>query len=99
MPRLNASARALIKQIEADYQLELHQKRLLQLAAEAWQRTREARAAIERDGVVVQSSRGIILPHPGIKIEREAVKAFADLIKQLDLDEDIDPLVKFKRPR
>ena len=65
------------------YQLEPHHLRLLQLAAEAWDRCQEARAAIARDGLIALTTGR---PHAGVAIERDARLAFARLLRELDLD-------------
>jgi hypothetical protein len=89
MPKGNGKLRAETQrwadQILADYDLASHFRRLLQLAAEAWDASREARDAVQRDGAYQRSSRGALVPHPGLKAERDAVRSFAELVKAFDL--------------
>jgi phage terminase small subunit len=100
--KLTRATEAWIRQVEGDFQLESHQKMLLRLAAEAWERSRNAREAIERDGTYVRSARGILAAHPAVRVEREAVKSFSELVKQLDLEDELgadmtDVIYKRKR--
>jgi hypothetical protein len=101
--KLTNATEAWVKQIETDYVLGSHQKMLLRAAGEAWDRSRECRQAIARDGMFVRSARGLVIPHPGVKAERDAVKSFQDLLKQLDLAGELDPdalwAVRQARPR
>jgi phage terminase small subunit len=71
----------------ADYELSEHHERLLQLAAESWDRCQEARAQLQKDGLVIESRQGI-KPHPLISVERDSANRFAMLLKQLELDVD-----------
>ena len=43
---------------------------------------RDARARIEEEGTVVRDMGGRVIPHPAIKIEADAIKLYADLIKK-----------------
>jgi hypothetical protein len=70
-----------------DFELEPHHERLLQLAAEAWDRSQAARVILDKDGLVLESRQGV-KPHPCIAIERDSANRFAALIKQLELDVD-----------
>lgn len=78
-----------------DYCLEPHHVRLLTLAAEAYDRTRQARDAIARDGITVPTATGL-KAHPCVAIERDARTAFARLLRELDLD--CGPLRETPRP-
>jgi phage terminase small subunit len=65
----------------------------LQLAAEAWDAIRDAREDWEKAGRYQISSRGAYVPHPAIKVERDAVRAWIELLKALDLGVDLpDPI-------
>ena len=69
--------------VATTYHLEPHHLRLLQLAAESWDRCQQAREAIARDGLIMLTSGR---PHPAVAIERDSRLAFARLIRELDLD-------------
>jgi P27 family predicted phage terminase small subunit len=83
---LAAPTRAWWDSVIEQYQLEPHHLKLLQLAAEAWDRCQEARETLARDGLIVTSSKGGICAHPCVAIERDARLAFARIIRELDLD-------------
>lgn len=75
------------RQVMADYALEPHHRRLLQLACESWDRSQAARAEIADHGAVTfKDERGSIKAHPAVAIERDARVAFARLVRELDLD-------------
>ena len=71
--------------VVSSYDLEAHHVRLLSLAAEAWDRSSEAREVIARDGIVITTQSGV-RAHPAVSIERDARLAFARLLRELDLD-------------
>jgi hypothetical protein len=60
--------------------------RLLQAAAECWDRLQQARELLQRDGLVIAGREGGLRPHPAAAIERDSRIAFARLIRELDLD-------------
>lgn len=82
---LKAATRAWFVSVLDTYELQPHHIRLLQLAAEAWDRTQQARALIAHDGLVMMSRQGV-KPHPAVAIERDSRLAFARLLRELDLD-------------
>ncbi len=77
--------------VVADYRLEAHHLRLLQLAAEAWDRCQSARAIIDADGLAYLDRFDAPRARPEIAIERDSRLAFARLIRELDLDVDDPP--------
>jgi phage terminase small subunit len=82
---LHPATTAWFEQVTRDYELEEHHLRLLQLAAEAFDRCQDAREVLARDGMFVEGREGL-KPHPAIAIERDCRLAFARLIAQLSLD-------------
>ena len=76
------------------YALEPHHLRLLQLAAEAWERCQQARQAIARDGLVMLTTGKA---HPAVVIERDSRLAFARLLRELDLDTEPPPSWRGRR--
>ena len=70
--------------VVGSYDLEPHHVRLLSLAAEAWDRSSEAREVIARDGIVITTPGGV-RAHPAVAIERDARLAFARLLREIDL--------------
>lgn len=72
--------------VVAEYQLEDHHIRLLTLAAEAWDRSQEAREALERHGLTFVDRFDTPRARPEVAIERDSRIAFARLLRELDLD-------------
>ncbi len=71
------------------YALEPPHVRLLTLAAEAWDRGRQAREEIKAAGSLTYSDRnGVVRPHPAVLIEQNARASFVSIVKALRLDED-----------
>jgi phage terminase small subunit len=75
----------------ADYMLEPHHLRLLQLACEAWDRTQEARAILADQGLMTEDRYGKPKLHPAAGLERDSRLAFARLVRELDLDGEPPP--------
>jgi P27 family predicted phage terminase small subunit len=83
---LSAPSKRWFADVVRDYELADHHLKLLQLAAECWDRTREAQTAISADGLTFRDDRGNIRAHPAVAIERDARLQFARLLRELDLD-------------
>ena len=83
---LSDSTRVWWRSVVREYQLEPHHLRLLQAAAECWDRLQQARELLARDGLVIEGREGGMRPHPAAAIERDSRIAFARLIRELDLD-------------
>jgi hypothetical protein len=62
--------------------------KLLEAAADSWDRLVTARAEVLRDGLTVEGGSGP-KQHPCVAIERDARVAFARLIRELDLDSPV----------
>jgi phage terminase small subunit len=69
-----------------DYDLEPHHLRLLQGAAESWDRYQQARVALAKHGLTFTDDKGMVRARPEVAIERDSRIAFARLIRELDLD-------------
>lgn len=84
---LTPEARAWWAQTVAEYDLGGHHLKLLQSAAEAWDRQQQARQAIaDHGGLTFTDERGVIRAHPAVAMERDARIAVARLVRELDLD-------------
>jgi phage terminase small subunit len=93
---LRPATRRWWREVVNAYVLESHHLRLLTLAAEAWDRCAEARAAVQEQGAYHVDKNGTPRPHPGLNVERDSAIRFARLLRELDLD--IDPPAAPKRP-
>ena len=90
-PHLRKATRAWWRHVAADYELQEHHERLLTLAGEAWDRSQEAREALERDGTFFHDRFGTPKAHPAVAVERDSRLAFARLIRELRLDDEPSP--------
>jgi phage terminase small subunit len=71
--------------VVSDYDLEAHHLRLLEAAADAWDRMTAARSVLLKEGLTCRGKDGP-KTHPAVNIERDARIAFARLLRELDLD-------------
>lgn len=84
---LTPASRVWWDSVVKDYDLEAHHLRLLQSAAEAWDRMQQAREALAtHGGLTFTTDKGDIKAHPAVAMERDARVAFARLVRELDLD-------------
>jgi hypothetical protein len=93
---LRAATRTWWSNVVADFQLEEHHVLLLTACAEAWDRSCEAREAIELEGMFPQNGRTQKL-HPGWTLERDSKILFSRLLRELNLDID-GPAEDHSRP-
>jgi P27 family predicted phage terminase small subunit len=61
---------------------------MLTAAGEAWDRARQARELLDRDGLTFTSKSGEIKRHPACQIEHDAMIRYARLMRELRLDAD-----------
>lgn len=80
------------------YELEEHHRRLLVLAAQAWDRAETAREAIAEFGMTYNDRFGAPHPRPEVQIVRDSTIAFSRLIRELDLDTEVAPPPSPRRP-
>ena len=83
---LAPATRKWFASVVAQFQLEDHHVRLLILAAEAWDRVQEARAAIAQHGMVFQDRFGAPRLRPEVAVERDSRIAFVRILRELGLD-------------
>jgi phage terminase small subunit len=83
---LSPATRKWYASILEDFELEPHHLKLLQLAAEAWDRCEQARLALAEHGTTFLDRFGAPRSRPEIAVERDSRLAFARLIRELDLD-------------
>jgi len=85
---LRKSTAEWFRSVAKSYELEPHHVRLLQLAAEAWDRVEEAREALAEHGLTFEDRFGQPHARPEVAVERDSRLAFARLLRELDLDAD-----------
>jgi phage terminase small subunit len=88
---LQPETRLWYQAVLGEYRLEEHHRRLLQLAAEAYDAAQTARATIARDGRYFPDRFGCPRLHPAVADERDARLGFARLVRQLGLDNADEP--------
>ncbi|MCA9113961.1 MAG: P27 family phage terminase small subunit [Planctomycetaceae bacterium] len=83
---LSTATRRWYDAIEREYELESHHKRILLTAAEMWDRAAEARAAIEKTGLMVTDRYGQLKVNPAVECERSSKVLFLRAVRELGLD-------------
>lgn len=87
---LRLATRAWWNNVVANFELDQHHTRLLQLAAESWDRGLQAKEAL-KTGLTYVDRWGSPRARPEVQIERDSRISFARLIRELDLDGAIAP--------
>jgi phage terminase small subunit len=82
---LSENARQWGQSVCEAYVLQPHHLKLLQAAAECWDRYQAAREQLDREGLIIPGRQGQ-KPYPAIAVERDSRLGFARLIRELDLD-------------
>jgi phage terminase small subunit len=83
---LSAASAAFYRSILNDYDLEEHHRVLLVKACESLDRVDEARAVIDKTGLVVTDRFGSLKPNPACAIERDNKIIVARFFRELGLD-------------
>jgi len=86
---LKAATKKWFKAVLITYVLEPHHIRLLTLACEAWDRSMEARAVLQADGLTYNDRFGAPHPRPEVKIKEQAETIFSRLLRELALDVEL----------
>ena len=87
-PHLSAASKKWWNAVLAEYALQPHHLRLLQAAAESWDRLQEARERLATDGLYSADRFGQLRPHPAVAVERDSRIAFAKLLRSLALEDN-----------
>ncbi|NQU23105.1 MAG: P27 family phage terminase small subunit [Candidatus Nealsonbacteria bacterium] len=85
---LREATRQWWESVVSEYDLEQHHRRLLSLAAEAWDRCTEAREALAEHGLVFEDRFDQPRARPEVAIERDSRTAFCRTLRELGLDVD-----------
>ena len=83
---LRADTLRWFAEVTADYELESHHIRLLTKACESWDRSEQAREALNKYGLTFNDRFGAPHSRPEIAIERDSRLAFARLVREIGLD-------------
>ena len=94
---LSPAMRSWWDAIVRDYELDVHHLKILEAAADAWDRMVQARTQLATDGLTVQGVHGP-KTHPAVGVERDSRAAFAKLIRELDLDEPVPSPGRYMPP-
>ena len=84
------------KTITEDWLLEPHSKIILTSALESFDRMNQAKAIVDKEGLVVADRFGQPRPHPAALLERDARAAMERALKSLNLD--MEPIGVIGRP-
>lgn len=85
---LSKPMKAWWKQVETAAHLEPHDRHLLQLACEAFDRAQSARAVLDAEGSTYEDRFKQPKARPEAVIERDARRDFAALVRQLQIPEE-----------
>jgi len=83
--------------VVTSYEIEPHVLPLLTLAAEAWDRCKQAREALAEHGLTMPGRYGQPIARPEVGIERDSRIAFARMLRELALD--VEPPSESRPPR
>ena len=94
---LSPAARAWFAELQREYGIDdAGGRALLAIAADAWDRARDAREQIAKEGAIVRDRFGQPVPHPAVRVEQGARGQLLQALKQLHLD--VEPLKAMGRP-
>jgi phage terminase small subunit len=83
---LSAASRRWYCQVAAEFVLESHHLKVLQAAAESWDRMEQARKEIAVRGLLIDDRFGVPRANPAVNIERDSRTAFLRAVRELDLE-------------
>jgi P27 family predicted phage terminase small subunit len=83
---LTAQTKRWWREVTTLFELEPHHLKLLQGAAEAWDRCQQAREILKADGLILTDRFEQKKLHPAALVERDAKTLFAKLIRELAFD-------------
>ncbi len=74
------------REVNADFELSTHQRMILTLAAQTWDRAQRLDAAIQADGEVFKKANGDWAPRPEVAAYAKATSEFRQLVRELGFD-------------
>jgi phage terminase small subunit len=84
---LSDSMKRWWRDLNKTFAFEVHQLKILRVAAEAYDRAQEARAVLAKKGLTYTDRFGSPKPRPEVGIERDSRISFARLVRELSLTE------------
>lgn len=88
---LSEAAQKWVAKVAGEYVLAEQDLLILFAAGESWDRAREAREVVSREGLCFTDRHGSRRTHPACAVEREHKTLFARLIRDLNLPTLSDP--------
>ncbi len=96
---LSAEAKKWWRAVSGGYELESHHLKLLQAAAESWDRMIQARDVLNKDGLTFLDRFGQPKSRPEVSVERDSRTAFQRALRELNLDVESGPVEDSRPPR
>lgn len=85
-PHLRPGTKRWYRNLVNEFEFEAWHERLLQLAAESWDRSALAREVLEKEGLVFTDRHGAIRARPEVGIARDAANTYMRAMRELALD-------------
>jgi P27 family predicted phage terminase small subunit len=87
---LSSAMKGFYRKVRRAYALNDHHVRLLVCACEAHDRMTAARDLLASAGLTVVDRHGQLRPHPAVGIERDSRTAFARMLRELGLSDEVN---------
>jgi P27 family predicted phage terminase small subunit len=95
---LSEATKAWWIEITSEFILKSHHCKVLECAADAWDRMVEAPEILRKEGLAVSTSDDGLKLHPAFLAERDSRAAFLRAVRELDLDSEPRPADKRPPP-
>ena len=97
---LSEPSRHLWSQLVVEWDMQPEELALLITGLDALDRGRQARRALRRHGLTYESKSGAPVARPEVAIEKQSQRIYAQVLRQLDLDDGDAPAVnRVRTPR
>jgi P27 family predicted phage terminase small subunit len=91
---LSADMQQFYRKVARKYALSDHHRRLLVCSCEAHDRMTAARDLLATTGLVLVNRHGETVAHPAVAIERDSRTAFARMLRELGLADDVSDAMR-----
>ena len=85
---LSAASKKIWAAVNTEWRLGVDSIVMLQTALEALDRLKQAQKQVDKDGITITSSSGMIKPHPSLRLEKEAGGRFMQAWRQLGFGQE-----------